>query len=253
MYEELRKIYNPEGSERRTLQIELLDVLLAFDAFCRQNDVQYSLAQGTVLGAVRHKGFIPWDDDMDLMVTRENYDKLLAFDSQNGCLKGALRLCYVTAIPGLTLGNGFIDLMIVDNVPSNRIVAWCKKNVAAIIILLIKCRSVWDSGWWKTHLKLWHILIPFSWILPLKKWQQLLHEHVSVWGNRSKTPYKATYTDIPSDVGKKIPSDFFEEFSDIEFEGNMVRCIMETDKYLKIYYGDYMQLPKNIRTHGRTK
>ena len=56
------------------VEIEILDV---FDKVCRDNNLKYSLAYGTLLGAVRHQGFIPWDDDIDVMMPRKDYDRLL--------------------------------------------------------------------------------------------------------------------------------------------------------------------------------
>lgn len=61
----------------------LFEMLNDFDIFCRENNIEYSLAYGTLLGAVRHKGFIPWDDDLDVMMTRENYKKFLSLFSNN--------------------------------------------------------------------------------------------------------------------------------------------------------------------------
>lgn len=67
---------------RKKLWMISLDLLMEFDRFCRKHDIRYFLAYGTLLGAIRHKGFIPWDDDVDVYVLRDDFDKLPAFQKE---------------------------------------------------------------------------------------------------------------------------------------------------------------------------
>ena len=73
--EKLREQYNPDGSALRNVQMRLLDILIEFDRVCRGIGVRYWLDSGTLIGAVRHGGFIPWDDDLDVCMLRKDYLK----------------------------------------------------------------------------------------------------------------------------------------------------------------------------------
>lgn len=70
------KTYNPEGSILRKDQKEMVRILVAFAEICEKHDIKWWLCSGTLLGAARHKGFIPWDDDLDVSMLEEDYRKL---------------------------------------------------------------------------------------------------------------------------------------------------------------------------------
>ena len=77
---ELRAKYNPDGSILRRAQLRMLDMLLYLDKVCKEQQIPYCLDSGNVLGAVRHGGFIPWDDDMDVLLTRYRLKKELIIE-----------------------------------------------------------------------------------------------------------------------------------------------------------------------------
>ena len=72
----LRERYNPEGSPCRELQLQLLEILKEFDAICTRHHIPYWIDSGTLIGAVRHGGFIPWDDDIDVCILKRDQARL---------------------------------------------------------------------------------------------------------------------------------------------------------------------------------
>ena len=76
MEEKLIRFADLDKEEFRRLRLKMVEMLTAFDDFCHENGLQYFLTNGTCLGAIRHKGFIPWDDDMDIALPREDYERL---------------------------------------------------------------------------------------------------------------------------------------------------------------------------------
>ena len=74
-HEELRARYNPDGSDLRRAQLKMLDMLKFIDKVCQEQKITYWLDGGTLLGAARHGGFIPWDDDTDIAMPRKDYKK----------------------------------------------------------------------------------------------------------------------------------------------------------------------------------
>ncbi len=74
---ELETRFNPEGSDLRRMQHRMTEMLRVIDAICRRHGLRYWLCSGTLLGAVRHEGYIPWDDDLDIEMMRPDYDRLM--------------------------------------------------------------------------------------------------------------------------------------------------------------------------------
>ena len=73
----MTKIINVDRDTLRKLQLKELDSLIYFDEFCKKNQLRYYLLGGCVIGAIRHGGFIPWDDDIDLIMPRRDYQEML--------------------------------------------------------------------------------------------------------------------------------------------------------------------------------
>ncbi len=76
-HDELRQRYNPDGSLLRCQQMRMLHILVEVDKICQRHNIRYWLSSGTLIGAVRHGGFIPWDDDLDIEMMRSDYERLL--------------------------------------------------------------------------------------------------------------------------------------------------------------------------------
>lgn len=72
---ELRLRFNPDGSDLRRHQLRMLEMLKYVDKICRENKIQYWLSSGSCIGAIRHGGFIPWDDDVDIEMLAGEYDR----------------------------------------------------------------------------------------------------------------------------------------------------------------------------------
>lgn len=82
-----------EGLTLREIQLSMLDILKWFHDFCEENNLTYYLAYGTLIGAIRHKGFIPWDDDVDIWMLREDFERLKEIFAQKDYKIDSFKLC----------------------------------------------------------------------------------------------------------------------------------------------------------------
>ena len=120
--------------ELNQLHTQLLQIALAFDSVCREHNIQYTLHGGSLLGAVREKGFIPWDDDMDIAMTRAEYEKLCKVLENNtdyrivGNIKKQFR----------AVGNNsiWVDIFICDYISKGKIAQKAKQFLLTILDIM---------------------------------------------------------------------------------------------------------------------
>ena len=232
----------------RARQNELLVLLKQVDELLTKNGIKYSLSGGSLLGAIRHNGFIPWDDDVDIMVDRSNFEKirtLCSSDELDGMDFKRLLWIYRFQEKGhneTSLNVPTVDVFVIDNCPNNSIVRKFK-------ILLIKCLQ----GMMKSEIEyskhgillklcLWstHILGK----LFTDKFKFKIYDKVSRIGNGKSTKRKGCYNDIFRAVSLNYPSTVMDSVIYHTFEDTEMPIIAQYDDYLKIQYGDYMTPPK---------
>lgn len=234
------------------VQMEILDVV---DKICKENQIQYFLSGGTLLGAVRHKGFIPWDDDIDLWMTRKNFEKFKKviktrmpeeyfpedYFSKEMCPLSILKIEKrgTRFVEGVFAHVPLSHCIYIDIFPLDKVWKPVYKLQTAALIKLQAIRDYKIRGVGKNEgnrikdivysavsLTMCRYLTEFFMrclnVLPLKSYNQLCHRG-RYW---------------PVFAEKDI-----EDLVDLEFEGKFYPAPRSYDKILTECYGDYMKLP----------
>lgn len=252
IFETLKEKYNPESSKLRRYQYHLVDVLIEFDNLCNKNGIRYWLAYGTLLGAIRHKGFIPWDDDADLWMDRENYRKLEKlmkgnFHELTDKLSVAMGIRPELWSPPFA----YIDIFILDARPNNKILAFIKEWAIRWVYVMIKLRGRVGMKEWGRYKK-FIPLLPIALLHSVDGWKRIYNK-VALWfvpaegtcGNRCVQCYNETM----SGLARKYPSDILNHTLYAEFEGHWFPISHKYDEVLHICYGDYMNIPDDMHIH----
>ena len=240
--------YNPEGSPLRRHQLNLLRLLVEFDRLCEENDITWWLDSGTLIGAVRHGGFIPWDDDVDVCILSKDYKRIRKILQEKAACP------YAYNVPFRTKGYTKLWPRFVDN--SVRI---SRRNPAG-------GEPVEDVLWMDTNIM--RPLSPAAKKLAEPLYGRSLHR---IYGMIDDGPVKKilAYLLYPFAMmtaglaalcGRVFHKDTLMHnfglpfmsvrkagdifpLKQVEFEGRLFPAPADPDKYLRRIYGDYMKLP----------
>ncbi len=244
------------------IQRILLGYLLDVDRICKKHKIKYFLGGGTLLGAIRHNGFIPWDDDADIMMLREDYDKFLKVaqaelpptlflqtsytDKHCHYPFAKIRIndtmyatYYSKAHTGMNNGLAF-DIFSHDQTANSKL----GKKLHLQFTLLV--RSMIFNKWNKRKTDNGHkVQSFFANILkaitpiPVSEWMQ--YKLFNIFNKRSDAKY--LYDGMGRNIYKgDFPKYYLDEAIEWEFEGYKFPIPKEYDKYLRYLYGDYTQL-----------
>jgi lipopolysaccharide cholinephosphotransferase len=256
------------------LHVTLLEILDYVRKICEENQLSYLLVGGTALGAYRHKGFIPWDDDLDIGLPREDYEKFLdivrkdknpVFSAQDEREEEKYFLPFAkirknntvfreTMSPNIYNNVGiYVDIFPIDYVQDANTVRF---KIRAYMINLIShalrfkyCRKYYKDNRSKIrYFYDWLISAPFLWcsnkrLLAVQR--KLMKKDNNKADNRYAINYASTYN-----WKKEIMSyDILSPLKEIEFEGRTCYSYAKMEKYLSQVYGNYMELPPEDKRH----
>lgn len=246
----------------RDLQKTILEIMLEINRICIEKNILYFIDGGTCLGAIRHKGFIPWDDDADIAMLRDDYDRFVnlcknenilnkeyeiqCYETDNHYSDGFIRirkrntLCVVNYHKERGYKNlgVFVDVFPLDYSYTNdrKKLIKRKKKIDSITKCLVnklsKTRTTFLS-------KLNYLRLKFISTNKLLKKRQMLEKKYS---KKDKNYIVHTYSSYP--ISRAVfPYSIYQTPLFVSFEENQFYCVSNPDLYLKIVYGNYMEMP----------
>ncbi|MBO5402308.1 MAG: LicD family protein [Clostridia bacterium] len=249
------------------------DILKVFDKFCKENNIRYYFAYGTLLGAIRYKKFIPWDDDVDLLIPREDYDRLIslfkdteqyrlfAFEKDPAYTYPFAKLCDMTTRKdefgydnGVELGVD-IDLFPLDAwdddlEKAKREAKYIKKNMG--YLGWAKLKRADSKNPIKRFIK--RIVMIFCKMFGPAYFIKKINEATVKPEQKGNNFVGAKSWCVYGEKGI-IPAEAFADTVEVEFEGEMFPAPIGWDTYLTCLYGDYLPEPpkEKQKTHHSFK
>lgn len=257
----------------KDIQDVSLRIMKHIHQFCVENDIKYSLAYGTLIGAIRHKGFIPWDDDIDIIMSRKDYNrfislyqnsskyKLFCHEHKNNYTTYA-RVCDMTETyvrtwaPMATEEFGvWVDIFPMDYVDDD-MERGIKKNKELIRLnhKIFQRRSTMASLEYYGKKRILKQMIKK--VLFRKNIHELIDEYIS----KSLTHTNNSHSHVGvlcvsvwwSEKNEYFPVDIINNFISVPFEDTKFYALKEFDNYLSSLYGNYMELPPEEKRKGHT-
>lgn len=230
-----------------------IEILKEFNKICKENNLKYSLAYGTLIGAVRHKGFIPWDDDIDVVMPREDYEKLMELHYNSNK--------YEIKSYRYTKKYYYIFAKMIDKetvlIEENR----CEKNMGAFIdIFPMDCYNLEEKNIIaKKAIKIKKVS-DFIGAMPDKNKNKKIKYFFKIIVKNSIKPYrkillKMLEAMVKSEKGKLCTNlvystkvyefnyNMFDNLIDMEFDNIKAKVTGDYHNYLTTIYGDYMKFP----------
>lgn len=243
----------------RQVQDKILETMKYIDQLCREHGIEYYIMGGTALGAVRHGGFIPWDDDLDIFMTPSQYEKFKAvFEAQNSeqfvlqewrttpkYLEYAkVRMNGTTFIEEVykdrkDMHHGiYVDIMILHKVPEGKL-------IQKLVYLESKFVTLYALSQrnWKPKTKGQARTLKLLKFLPCKLMAKIAYRRIYRYDDRQKN-FKYCYWITPAKFRNGLFDPcFFEKPVDVPFEDTVLLGSEKIKEYLEYRYGDYMKLP----------
>ncbi|MBQ8125612.1 MAG: LicD family protein [Kiritimatiellae bacterium] len=254
--------YLVTAKQKRIWSIEL-DLLKKLLDVCRAHDIKVQIFAGTLLGAIRHKGFIPWDDDVDVALDRENFEKLIAIGPNEfkepyffqtaltdrktflseARLRNSLTTAYVKGQSTLESHNGiYIDILVLDGVVRNKFLV-SVQNLFKIVIrkILTSYNMQMVEGCIIKRLVA-GIVVSLSHVLTFETWYRIYHHVLAMYTAYSNMIGLVTHS---NDFMQKyaLTKNEFATSTMMRFEGLEVPVPVASDAILKRIYGEYWQYP----------
>ena len=251
----------------KEVQQHLFEILVAFADFCEEQHLTYFLAYGTLLGAIRHKGFIPWDDDVDVIVPREDYERIHEFarsgkmigkykfefyDTEEKYLYPFCKLVDTSTILKERLSNPwpmglYIDVFPLDRVPAvdmqgNKIIK--KMNFHSILLNSTIWKACGNEPSCIRFLYSIGTLIPKLFNRQIRRISPRKIDELAQFWNCVDNSNFVSQLDWTSGLKRRVyvASDIFP-LKELSFNEKLFKVPNNCDSLLKQWYGDYMQLP----------